>query len=180
MISRERLLELIRTKAVLRGNFTLSSGVTSNYYIDIKRISFDGEALEALADMMVDMLVRNFETRDVAGVELGGVPLVAAVVLRMMQRGFRSRGVIIRKSPKEHGTKRWFEGPDDLKRVVLLEDVITTGRTTISAVEKLKDGGIDVEGVICVVDRGGTESVSRVVRTIRLFSVDEVLGETSW
>lgn len=169
---RKTALEIIKKEALQRGKFILASGKESNYYIDIKKVSLKSEFLDIISDIICEILEKNFESKDIAGVELGGVPLISATLLKMRQKGFRSNGIIIRKKPKEHGTQKYIEGPE-VKKVVLIEDVITTGNTTLSAIDKLKENGIDVEGVICVVDRGGAKNIK--TKCISIFEIEEIL-----
>lgn len=173
--AKERILQIIKQKAVLRGKFILSSGKESDYYIDIKKVSLDGEFLELVSDVIADLIFSNFETRDVAGVELGGVPLVSATVLKIKQKGFDSKGIIIRKNPKEYGTQKWIEGPD-VSKVVLIEDVVTTGATTLSAIDKLRQNGIEAEGVICVVNRGGLRNITdKNIKALSIFELQDII-----
>lgn len=159
---RRKLFRFIREFAFLRGEFRLASGQISNYYVDIKRICLFGEFLDSFSELIYHIVKREFETRDFAGVELGAVPLVASAVMKMWQKGEKSEGVIIRKKPKEHGTGKWIEGGNP-KEVILLEDVITTGGTTMQAIEKLKEHNIKVVGIITLVDRGGAGKVKEEI-----------------
>lgn len=170
---RNKLLKIIRENALTKGRFILSSGRESDYYIDIKKVSLDGEFLDLLSDLTSHIVIENFETKNVAGVELGGVPLATATMLKIKQKGFDSKAVVVRKKVKEHGTQKWIEGPQ-VDKVVLIEDVITTGGTTIWAIEKIKENNINVEGVLCVVDRGGLKNIPDV-KTLSLFNIEEIL-----
>ena len=165
---RQELLKIVRERAVLRGDFVLSSGIKSNYYIDIKRVSLTGEGLWLVSKIFADIIEREFSTYAVAGVELGGVPLVCGVVLELSRRGKSSSAIVVRKKPKEHGRADFLEG-ELTSPVVLLEDVSTTGQTSLQAVEKLKETGVEVEGVICVVDRGGCEKIHK--SGLKVFSI---------
>lgn len=172
---RSKVLEIIRKEAILKGKFILSSGKESDYYVDIKKVSLDGTFLDMISDIICDLVISKFRTRNLAGVELGGVPIVSAVILKMRQRGFDSKAIVVRKRPKEHGTQKWIEGPP-VKDVVLVEDVITTGTTTLSAIEKLKENHVDVEGVICVVDRGGIRKLlDEKINAVSIFTINEVI-----
>ncbi len=174
MNGKDKLKKIIKEKAVLKGNFILSSGQISNIYVDIKMVSVEGEFLDLVSDMICD-IAQKINLYNFAGVELGGVPLVAASVMKMHQRGFSSQGIIVRKNPKEHGTAKIIEGPK-LTKVILLEDVITTGKTTLYAIEKLKENGIETQGVIAVVDRGGGEKIKNTgIFFERIFLIDELI-----
>jgi orotate phosphoribosyltransferase len=93
------LKKIIKEKAVLKGDFVLSSGQKSNIYIDIKMVSGEGEFLDMVSDIICD-IAQKIGLYNFAGVELGGVPLVAAAVMKMHQRGFKSQGIIVRKKSK--------------------------------------------------------------------------------
>ena len=180
---RKKLFLFIKDFAFLKGEFRLSSGETSNYYIDVKKVSLSGEFLDVFSELVYHIVKREFGTRNFAGVELGAVPLVVSSVMKMWQKGEKSDGVIIRKKPKEHGTSKWLEGGNP-EKVILLEDVITTGRTTMNALEKLKEHKIEVEGIITIVDRGGVANIKeRMGRTentpkvISIFHVSQFLME---
>jgi orotate phosphoribosyltransferase len=171
---KDRLKKIIKEKAVLKGDFVLSSGQKSNIYIDIKMVSGEGEFLDIASDIICD-IAQKIGLYNFAGVELGGVPLVAAVVMKMHQRGFKSQGIIVRKNPKDYGTSKIIEGPK-LTKVILLEDVITTGKTTLNAIEKLKENDIETQGVIAVIDRGGGQKVKEQgIFFEKIFSLDEII-----
>ncbi len=141
--------------AVQFGSFTLASGKTSDYYVDIKRAATRPDLLREIARRMAPYASGYGR---VAGVELGAVPIAAAVAL---ETGLPF--LIVRKETKEHGTKRTFEG--ELRRgdrVVFVEDVVTTGGTLRRAIERLRAEGAAVDRAIAVVDReeGGTETLA--------------------
>src|SRR5438128_887600 len=128
------------------GTFTLASGKTSSYYVDIKRAITRPDLLRAIAKAMAPF-VRGASR--IAGVELGAVPIAAAVSLASDKPY-----VIVRKAAKEHGTRHDFEG--ELNRgdlVLFVEDVVTTGGTLRGAIDRLRDHGAVVEDCVCVVDR---------------------------
>ena len=179
----KKLFLFIKNFAFLKGKFRLSSGEISNYYIDVKRVSLYGEFLDVFSELVYHIAKREFSTRNFAGVELGAVPLVVSSVMKMWQKGEKSEGIIIRKKPKEHGTSKWIEGGKP-EKVILLEDVITTGGTTMNAVEKLKEHNIEVEGIITIVDRGGVANIKEKMggaenhpKVISIFHVSEFLME---
>jgi len=158
---RKRLLEMVR-QVVVRGEVKLSSGKTSNYYINGKRITLDPEGLSLVSGAFLDMLPA--EAQAVGGLTLGADPIAAAVCLRAYQTGRRLRAFIVRKETKEHGTQSLLEG--DLpygSKCVVVEDVVTTGGSALKAIEALEEEGHTVLGVLALVDRqeGGTEALSR-------------------
>ncbi len=139
--------ELLAAGAVRFGEFTLASGAKSDVYIDVKRAWTDPRRLDGLARALAARAGR--EPR-LAGMELGAVPLVVATAL-LVRRPF----VVLRKAPKEHGTRQPFEGEIPAgEAVLLLEDVTTTGGSSERSVQILRDAGARVERALTVVDRG--------------------------
>jgi orotate phosphoribosyltransferase len=139
------------------GTFTLASGKTSSYYVDIKKAVTQPDLLRTIADAMAPY-ARGADR--IAGVELGAVPIAAAVSLAS-----HKPYVMVRKVAKEHGTKQDFEGELNRgERVLLVEDVVTTGGTLRAAVERLRGHGAKIEDVVCVVDReeGGGETLRAI------------------
>lgn len=158
----EQLARAVATAALLRGTFTLRSGRTSSYYLDKYRLTTRPDLLAPIAELLcerVSELGRAAGRLDrLAGAELGGVPIVTAVSLRL---GLPT--VLVRNAKKDYGTARRLEGvlePGD--RVVLLEDVATTAGQALEAVAALREAGAEVEGIIAVVDRleGARENVA--------------------
>jgi orotate phosphoribosyltransferase len=163
---RERLFELLRTRSFERKRVVLASGRESDFFIDCKQavLSAEGHALvgEAMLDALAGLGAVQIEA--VAGVELGGCPLASAVALTSWQRGAPLDAVYVRKDAKDHGSKRLLEGNSRLAagaRVALLEDVVTTGGSTLKAAAKLRDAGYAIAGVVALVDRleGGREAI---------------------
>ncbi len=117
-----------------------------------------------------------------AGVELGGCPLASAVALTSFQRGVPLDAVYVRKDAKDHGSRRLLEGNTRLApaaRVVLLEDVVTTGGSTVRAAARLREGGYEVAGVVALVDRleGGREAIEGEGLTlVAIFTRDDFMG----
>ena len=151
---REFVRALVACGALKFGTFTLASGKTSDYYVDIKKATTRPDLLGEIARRIAPH-AKGFQR--VAGVELGAVPIAAAVSLEI-----GTPFVIVRKEAKEHGTKVPFEGdmnPGD--RVVFVEDVVTTGGTLRTAIERMRERGAVIQRAIAVVDReeGGTEAL---------------------
>ena len=138
--------ELLDAGAVRFGSFTLASGATSDVYVDVKRAWTDPVRLDGLARALA---ARVGTEERLAGMELGAVPLVVAVALRV-RRPF----VVLRKAPKEHGTRQAFEGEIPAgSSVLLIEDVMTTGGSTERSVEIIRGAGGKVERALAIVDR---------------------------
>ncbi|MHB1492925.1 MAG: orotate phosphoribosyltransferase [Thermoplasmataceae archaeon] len=141
---------LVEKGAIKVGDFTLTSGRKSNYYVDIKDACTDPDVLRTI----IDGIVGRVEAKSVAGVELGAVPIVVATAFKMHIPYF-----IIRKE-STHGMKKLLIGnPEKITRVDIIEDVVTTGGSVLKAAELLRSNGLQVEKVITVVDReeGGKE-----------------------
>ena len=162
--------KLIECGAIQFGDFTLTSGKKSKYYVDIKKASTKHEILE----LMGDMLAQHVKGDILAGVELGAVPLVAITAVKA-KRDY----LIIRKERKEHGTSKLIEG--DFQRgmtVDIIEDVVTTGGSVLRAIKILRENGLNVKRVICVVDReeGGRENLEKEgVELISLLTAGDLL-----
>ena len=138
--------ELIDAGAVRFGSFTLASGATSDVYVDVKRAWTDPRRLDGLARALA---ARAGREERLAGMELGAVPLVVAVAL-LVRRPF----LVLRKAPKEHGTRQAFEGEIPAgASVLLIEDVTTTGGSTARSVEIVREAGGKIDRAVAVVDR---------------------------
>lgn len=139
--------DLVACGAIRFGKFTLTSGRTSHYYVDVKAATSRPDVLRSISDAMS---VRVGDADVLAGVELGAVPLLVAVSLQTDKPY-----AIVRKGDRGHGTGRQIEGaPVHERRVVILEDVTTTGGSVAAAVKALRDAGANVDRVETVVDRG--------------------------
>jgi orotate phosphoribosyltransferase len=150
---RDRLLELIRDLAVVRGRVTLASGREADYYVDLRRITLHGEAAPLVGRTLLD-LVGDWTFAAVGGLTLGADPVAAAMLHAAAARGGRLDAFVVRKEGKAHGLQRRIEGPDVAgRRVLAVEDTSTTGGSVLTAVEALREAGADVVGVAVVVDR---------------------------
>lgn len=162
----QRLLEILRARSYAKKRVTLASGRESDFFIDVKQTALTAEGHALIGELMLEAAY-SFEPRPVAvaGVELGGCPLASAVSLVSYQRGRGELDAIyVRKTAKDHGSQRLMEGDTkiaDGAHVVVLEDVITTGGSTLAAVEKLRARKLVVVGVVVLVDRleGGRENL---------------------
>jgi orotate phosphoribosyltransferase len=161
---RARLVELLRERSFERKKVILASGKESDFFIDCKQTILTAEG-HALAGELLFELIRELPPADaVAGVELGGCPLASAVSLVSFQRGKPLPAFYVRKERKDHGSAKLVEGDRSLRpgiRVALLEDVITTGGSSLKAVDALKKVGAVVVGIAALVDRleGGAETI---------------------
>ena len=163
--SRARLLELLRTRAFERKRIVLASGRESDFFIDCKQAVLSAEGHVLVGEAMLDVVRSSLPPCvAVAGVELGGCPLASAVALTSHLRGAPLDALYVRKDAKDHGTRRLVEGSARWpagSSVALLEDVVTTGGSTLKAAAKLRDAGYPVVGVVALVDRleGGREAI---------------------
>ena len=148
---KEELLKLLKDNAYKKGEFTLSSGKTSEHYVNCKPVTLSGRGL-TLASLSMLMYV---DTGYVAGLTLGADPLVSGVSLVSALDSKMVNGLIVRKEAKGHGTQAWIEGPlpKEGTQITVLEDVITTGGSAIQAVKRLRDAGYEVKRVVAIVDR---------------------------
>lgn len=146
-MNRDELAARIRAAALLEGDFVLSSGERSNYYVDKYLFSTEPHLLRDIASELAEMLPPDIDR--LGGVELGAVPLVVALSL---VTGLPY--VIARKSAKDYGTGRGIEGEfHPGERVALIEDVVTTGAQSVAAARRLSDAGLDVGKILAVLDR---------------------------
>ncbi len=150
--------------AVQFGTFTLASGRTSSYYVDIKKAVTRPELLRTIGEAMAPYAAKADK---IAGVELGAVPIAAAVSLASGKPY-----LMVRKATKEHGTKKEFEGElAKGERVLFVEDVITTGGTLRGAIERMRSQGAVIEDVVAVVDREEGGKIALAEITVRLHAL---------
>jgi orotate phosphoribosyltransferase len=154
------LLEAIKTKAVVHGERTLASGKKSDYYIDGKQVTLDPQGLLIVGKAILSML-QGTKADAIGGPTLGADPIAAAVSLLSSQTGHPLKAFIVRKEAKKHGMQKMIEGPALVAgdRVVMVEDVITTGGSVLNAIKEVEALGCLIIKVICLVDRdeGGAE-----------------------
>jgi orotate phosphoribosyltransferase len=157
---RETLGELIKTKAVVLGRVTLSSGATADWYLDLRRIALDGEAAPLVGRVMLDTTA-DLDYDAVGGLTLGADPVATAMLHAAAAAGRRLDAFIVRKNEKAHGLQRRIEGPDVAgRRVLAVEDTSTTGSSVLTAVAALRAAGADVVGVGVVVERGAAGAIN--------------------
>ncbi|MCL1465283.1 orotate phosphoribosyltransferase [Argonema galeatum] len=174
---RQQLLDLFCELAYQSGDFVLSSGQRSSYYINGKPVTLHPQGALAIGRILLSMLPSD--TQAVAGLTLGADPIVSAVSVVSAYENRPIPALIIRKEAKGHGTRAYIEGPQlpDGAKVVVLEDVVTTGGSALKAVERLRDAGYIVEEVISLVDRkqGGAELYQSVeLKFEAVFSIGDI------
>jgi orotate phosphoribosyltransferase len=174
---RQQLLQLLAERAYRHGHFTLASGRTSDHYVNCKPVSLSGLGLALLAARMLELV--EPEAVAVAGLTLGADPLVSGVAQAAALAGRQLDALIVRKEAKGHGTGAWLEGPLPAagRRITVLEDVVTTGGSSLKAVRQLREAGYVVERVVTIVDRqeGGLEAMTAAGLELQsLFLLEEV------
>ncbi|HEY9859364.1 MAG TPA: orotate phosphoribosyltransferase [Candidatus Obscuribacterales bacterium] len=178
---RQQLLDLLCEVAYKEGDFTLSSGQQSSYYINGKQVTLHPYGAVGVGRILLSLLPEN--TQAVAGLTLGADPIVTAVSVVAAYAGRAIAPLIIRKEAKGHGTQAYIEGltlPAN-SAVVVLEDVVTTGGSAMKAVERLREAGYSVEQVISLVDRqqGGAELYEREgLKFQAVFTIQDL--QTHW
>jgi orotate phosphoribosyltransferase len=176
--ARLQLLALFKSRAVAFGDFTLASGKKSSYYINSKKVLFHGAAVALLGEVLFQA-TRDLEFEAIGGLEIGAVPMAAAAVFRFHQEGRTLEGFFVRKQVKGHGSQERIEGQvKSGDRVVVIDDVLTTGESVVQAIEAVEAIGAKVVRVICLVDRlqGARERLAdydfRPLYTIRDFGIE--------
>ena len=175
-------LNLLKKDAYRKGDYTLSSGRKSEHYVNCKPVTLTGLGLAAICVLMLEYIEDDVVA--VGGLTLGADPLVSAIPM-MVDGSSNGKviidGLIIRKEQKGYGANAWIEGklPPKGSKVVVLEDVTTTGASAVKAVEKLRDAGYVVDRIITVVDRqvdgeADTNVLAAKCELIRLFSIEEL------
>ena len=177
MSEREELLNQIRTKAVVHGRVTLSSGEDADYYVDLRRVSLDAQAAPLIGRVMLE-LTRDWEYDAVGGLTLGADPVATSMLHVAAAQGRQLDAFVVRKAEKTHGLQRRIEGPGvSGRRVLAVEDTSTTGGSVLTAVAALREAGAEVVGVAVIVDRatGAKERVEAEGCTYRsAFSLDDL------
>jgi orotate phosphoribosyltransferase len=154
MTERDDLGKLITELAVVNGRVTLSSGAEADFYVDLRRITLHHAAAPLVGRVMLD-LVADWEFDVVGGLTLGADPIATAMLHAASERGRAVDACVVRKAEKVHGLQRRIEGPEVAgRRVLVVEDTSTTGKSAMTAVEALRQAGAEVVGVAVIVDRG--------------------------
>lgn len=158
------LLNLIKEKAVIYGERKLASGKISNYYIDGKQITLSAQGLFLVAKVLLPV-IQAVSADAVGGPTMGADPIAAALSVLSSQTGKPLKAFIVRKEAKDHGTQKMIEGPvlEAGDKVVMVEDVITTGGSVLKAIQEVEKLGAKIVKVICLVDRneGAAETLAK-------------------
>ena len=156
------LKSMILDKSLKFGDFTLSSGKKATFYLDCRQITLDSVGAKLIGEGILDLLRRDpVLPKAVGGMSIGADPITAAVITVAAYENIPMKGFMVRKQSKEHGTGRFVEGPiEPGDHVVIVEDVVTTGGSSLEAIERVEAVGAVVGGVIAIIDRqeGGAET----------------------
>jgi orotate phosphoribosyltransferase len=160
MYDKQALIALIRETALQFGEFTLASGKKASYYLDCRKVTLDARGAKLIGAGMLDLLRADMPPL-VGGMAIGADPITAAILALAGVEGLPLRGVMVRKEAKQHGTGKFVEGPyAPGEEVVIVEDVVTTGGSSLLAIERCEAAGLRVRRVLAIVDRleGGREA----------------------
>ncbi len=157
---RAALLGHIKDKAVVHGKVTLSSGLEADFYVDLRRITLDGEAAPLVGQVMLD-LTAELDFDAVGGLTLGADPVATSMLHAAAARGRRLDAFVVRKATKAHGMQRRIEGTEVKgRRVLVVEDTSTTGGSPLTAVEAVREAGGEVVAVAVIVERGAAARIA--------------------
>jgi orotate phosphoribosyltransferase len=164
--AREQLLNLLATNSFRLGEFTLSSGAKSDYYIDCRTTTLHAQGAELTGRTFLELIQKqSWQPQAVGGLTMGADPIVVATSVISSQAGAPIHGFLVRKAEKAHGMGRRVEGFQEKgARVVIVDDVCTTGSSTIQAIEAAREFGFNIAGVACLVERleaGGRPAVEK-------------------
>ncbi|MFC9977918.1 orotate phosphoribosyltransferase [Spirillospora sp. NPDC127200] len=160
MSERDDLLKEIKDKAVVHGDFVLSSGKRASWYVDLRRVTLDGAVAPLVGRVMLDATA-DLDYDAVGGLTLGADPVATAMLHAAAARGRKLDAFVVRKADKQHGLQRRIEGPDVAgRRVLAVEDTSTTGGSVLTAVEALRAAGAEVVAVATILERGAAERIA--------------------
>jgi len=153
MYDRQQLIDLFRERALKFGDFTLASGRKATYYLDGKQITLHSHGLRLVSEGLLDLLA-GIEFTAIGGMSIGADPIIGGVLTAAAEQGRALDGFLIRKEAKGHGTNRFVEGPvAPGARVVVVDDVVTTGGSSLMAIDRIQEFGCEVVQVVAIVDR---------------------------
>ncbi|HEY1939126.1 MAG TPA: orotate phosphoribosyltransferase [Candidatus Angelobacter sp.] len=180
--AREQLLELLAINSFRLGEFTLSSGGKSDYYIDCRTTTLHARGAELTGRVFLELIQQQgWQPQAVGGLTMGADPIVVATSVISAQAGVPIHGFLVRKAEKAHGMARRVEGfQEKAARVVIVDDVCTTGSSTIQAIEAAREFGFNITGVACLVERleakgrPAVEQAAAPAKFISIFTSDDV------
>jgi orotate phosphoribosyltransferase len=181
MYDRDALEKLILERALRFGDFTLASGKKAKFYLDCREITLDSQGVRLVGEGMLELLAGNMPAL-VGGMAIGADPITAAILTLAGIKQMPLRGVMVRKEAKQHGTGKFVEGPfREGESLVIVEDVVTTGGSSLTAIERCESVGLKVKRVLAIIDRleGGREAfAARGYELTTLFTVKDFgIGE---
>jgi orotate phosphoribosyltransferase len=174
--ARTRLLELFKGRAVSFGRFKLASGKESTYYINSKKVLFNGEAVWLLGEILWD-LTKELNIQAIGGLEVGAIPMATATALHYQIHGRTLEGFFVRKQAKEHGSRQRVEGlVQPGYRVAVIDDVFTQGSSVLQAIAEVEHLGAEVVAVSCIVDRleGARERLTPRYNYLPIFTIRDL------
>jgi orotate phosphoribosyltransferase len=180
MFDRQRLIELFRQRALKFGDFTLASGKKAKYYLDGKQITLHSEGLKLVSEGLLELLA-DVDFQAIGGMSIGADPIIGGVLTAAAAQKRDLLGFLVRKEAKGHGTQRFVEGPvQPGMKVVIVDDVVTTGGSSLQAADRILEFGCEVVHVVAIIDRleGGAANFAarnlplRSLLTIRDFGID--------
>jgi orotate phosphoribosyltransferase len=157
----EQLVEIIKNNGIVFQRITLTSNIQSDFYYDLKKILHDQESLHLIAGSLLEQAIK-YNVKSIGGLELGSIPLTTAVLMLAWDKGVNLTGFTVRKNVKKHGLQKKIEGIVR-EPIMILEDVITSGKSVANAVDALLQEGYRVNSVVCVLDRQ-EESITNVLK----------------
>lgn len=172
---RERLVRKLHDDALVLGQVTLSSGSEATYYVDAKRTTLEREGF-SLVGQLVAFYAGQLGATAVGGLTMGADPIACAA----LAAGADIKAFFVRKERKQHGLQRWIEGPalETSDRCLIVDDVVTTGSSTIQAIQHVREEGLKIVGVVSVLDRlaGGGEAIERLAGCpyVALATIDDI------
>jgi orotate phosphoribosyltransferase len=177
--ARETLLAELREHALILGDVTLSSGKRASYYVDARRAIMRPEGFRA-AGRLIAAAAKEAGAQAVGGPVMAAIPLACAAIA--VPEGDDLVGFFVRKERKEHGLQRWVEGSVEAgTSCLVVEDTVTTGGSTVAAIERMREEGLDIRGALCLVDRlaGGGEAIADAAGAPfrALVTIDEIYPE---
>ena len=180
MYDKAALIRLVREKALSFGQFTLASGKQASFYLDCRQVTLHSYGANLIAEGILDLIGDDWPDA-VGGLAIGADPITAAAITVAHHRGRALNGFIVRKEPKGHGRGRDVEGPvQPGQKVIIVEDVVTTAGSSLIAIERARAFGLEVMGVVALIDRleGGAEALAaqgcslKTLLTVRDFGIE--------
>lgn len=186
MYDRQALMELVKSRSLRFGDFTLASGKKAKYYLDGKQVTLDSRGAVLVGEGLLDLLTQHGQLpKAVGGMAIGADPITAAIITVAGLRNLSLAGVLVRKEAKGHGTNRYVEGPvQPGDTVAIVEDVVTTGGSSLEAIKRVREFGLKVTCVAAIIDRmeGGAQAFAEQaipffsLLTIRDFGIEPPVG----